>query len=408
MINEKEEEIEIYKIPLRNNKQEIVDYSFVDEIDFNNVNKYKWNKVAGYARGIIDNINIGLHQFIIGKAINNQVIDHINGNKLDNRKDNLIFSTRSQNSQNRPKLEGGSSKYIGVQFDKKSKKWKSSSHLNGIQTHLGHFEDEINAAKKYDTFVLLHFGKNAKTNNLLNYEDIKNIDINNLLRKKERDLPCNIRMKCNSYEVLIVYNGIKYNKTLPTLEKAIDKLKEFQDEIEIIKQKEIEEHYNKEITRNEFDIAIIPVKNNKGEIIDNFMVDDNKWYDIMKYKWSKSNNYFVARINGKMINIHRYLMNANKNDIIDHIDKNTKNNQMNNLRVSNESLNTHNRTKKANTTSKYYGVSWNKKDNIWIVSICKDNVKYYLGSFDNENEAAMTYNKKAVELYGEFANLNII
>jgi hypothetical protein len=56
----------------------------------------------------------------------------------------------------------------------------------------------------------------------------------------------------------------------------------------------------------------------------------------------------------------------------------------------------------------YVGVSKDKDSPYWVANISKDKVKYYLGYFKSEEEAAEAYNKKAIELYGENARLNII
>lgn len=102
--------------------------------------------------------------------------------------------------------------------------------------------------------------------------------------------------------------------------------------------------------------------------------------------------------------MHRYLIKCD--EIIDHINGNRKDNRLCNLRKSNVSLNSHNKKKKENTTSKYIGVRFNK--NKYTASITKDGKCYYLGRFENEEDAAKAYNKKSVELYGEFAKLNDI
>ena len=105
-----------YKIPLKNILKEIVAYAFVDEEEFEKINSFKWYLSNGYARSSKNEI---MHRYIMGANIGDKSVDHINGNKLDNRKSNLRFVTSSQNSQNRPKKEGRSSKYIGVSYRKK-------------------------------------------------------------------------------------------------------------------------------------------------------------------------------------------------------------------------------------------------------------------------------------------------
>ena len=59
-----------------------------------------------------------------------------------------------------------------------------------------------------------------------------------------------------------------------------------------------------------------------------------------------------------------------------------------------------------NAGSRYKGVCWHKRKKKWCVSICKSGKRAYLGPFDNETEAALAYDQKAKELFGEFAYLN--
>jgi hypothetical protein len=92
--------------------------------------------------------------------------------------------------------------------------------------------------------------------------------------------------------------------------------------------------------------------------------------------------------------------------LVDHIDHDPKNNKDDNLRLSNSVNNNHNRTKKPNTSSNYLGVSYQKSRNKFRASIRKDGQTYNLGIFKDAKTAALSYNIKAKELYGEFANLN--
>lgn len=91
---------------------------------------------------------------------------------------------------------------------------------------------------------------------------------------------------------------------------------------------------------------------------------------------------------------------------IDHIDNNHLNNNIKNLRPVTRSQNNMNRIKLRNTSSKFKGVCWNKQLNKWEVGIKINNKKKYLGLFKSETDAAIAYNNAAIELFGEYANLN--
>lgn len=98
--------------------------------------------------------------------------------------------------------------------------------------------------------------------------------------------------------------------------------------------------------------------------------------------------------------------------ILDHIDGNRTNNSKENLRISNASYNCHNRRKSPNTSSKYYGVAYFKRDNNWEARIRIPTKgrgkKLFLGRYKSEDDAALAYNTKAKELYGDVAKLNVI
>lgn len=88
--------------------------------------QYKWYISQGYIRRKTkENKSIFIHRLVMN-APKNMVVDHINGNTLDNRRENLRVVTSSQNSMNRTKLpKHNTSGFLGVYFHKKQKKWRA-------------------------------------------------------------------------------------------------------------------------------------------------------------------------------------------------------------------------------------------------------------------------------------------
>jgi hypothetical protein len=78
-----------------------------------------------------------------------EFVDHVNGNGLDNRRGNLRLATKSQNAQNRRKVNGTTSQYKGTTWDKHSNKWKAQIRHNGKLIHLGLFDTEADAHRAY-------------------------------------------------------------------------------------------------------------------------------------------------------------------------------------------------------------------------------------------------------------------
>jgi hypothetical protein len=344
------------------------------------------------------------------------VINHINNNTFDNRNSNLEESTYKANAQNKKKTTKKTiSKYIGVSFHKPTNKWRASC----CSKHLGLFENEIDAGIIYDKYALIVLGKNASINNLIVYDDIKNLTINDILKTKvNRKLPTNINIHNNKYRVSIRSNYILYEKNgIETLEDAMQILINFKKEIDNKKNLDLIEHNKKEITRDINDNAILYLYNNKKEKIGTTIVDDHKWHELQLANWIISNNYVVGYVNKKLIRLHRYLMNIShlpygdlENDkLVDHIDNNTFNNKIENLRLVTHLENGKNKSKSKskNCTSNYKGVSktpYNKFNG----KIQFDNYVYGLGNYELEIKAAIAYNLAAKYLFKEFANLNKI
>lgn len=148
------------------------------------------------------------------------------------------------------------------------------------------------------------------------------------------------------------------------------------------------------------------------------IVDDADFEYLNQWKWyaafDKSSNTFYAgrTIHGetnKSIRMHRVIMGiVDSCVLVDHINHNGLHNYRSNLRIATKGQNNANVRSHKGSTSKYLGVSWNRQINKWRVVVQKDGKQIRVGHFNTEDEAALCYNKKALEIHGDFANLNII
>lgn len=132
-----------------------------------------------------------------------------------------------------------------------------------------------------------------------------------------------------------------------------------------------------------------------------------KWYAHKDKKTWYARRSYGPRIERKSINMHTFIMGLNQGQKVDHRNNNGLDNRRDNLRECTNSQNATNSTKrKGNFTSRYKGVSWDKRDKNWRAQIMVDYKKKRIGNFDNEIDAAKAYDRFAIELHGEYASIN--
>ena len=152
---------------------------------------------------------------------------------------------------------------------------------------------------------------------------------------------------------------------------------------------------------------LIPLTQGKFAI-----VDAEDYPRLARYNWhchrSRNICYAFRREGGtgRSVGMHRQILEAPKGVWVDHIDGNGLNNRKSNLRLCSATENACNRRPVPNRHSRYKGVSWHKRQKKWAVRIAKRGKGIHLGSFDDEMEAAVAYDRKAEVLFGEFAYLN--
>jgi len=120
-------------IPLSQGK-----FALIDDQDFEYLNQWKWTYDRGYARRNDKKKKIYLHRLINKTPLGFQT-DHINKNKLDNRKCNLRTANHKVNSINRGLQLNNISGYRGVYLKKGDKKWRAYINNNGKMIHLGYY-----------------------------------------------------------------------------------------------------------------------------------------------------------------------------------------------------------------------------------------------------------------------------
>lgn len=145
------------------------------------------------------------------------------------------------------------------------------------------------------------------------------------------------------------------------------------------------------------------------------IVDDDDFETVSNHSWcadTSMENYVRAycNIKKKIIKLHRFVLKLTDSKIIvDHINGNPLDNRKENLRICTRSQNQCNqKTWKSTKSSRYKGVSWRPDRSKWCAYISKNGKRKSLGCYHSEHEAAEAYNKKAIDLFGEFAKLNVI
>lgn len=135
-------------------------------------------------------------------------------------------------------------------------------------------------------------------------------------------------------------------------------------------------------------------------------VNSLKWYAMKHPRTGKV--YANTNLDGTIVGLHRFLVNALPFFDVDHRDGNTMNYRRRNLRICLRSQNMANIKAHKDSTSGFKGVSWRKSANKWEARIMVSGKRYELGRFKTAEEAASAYNQAALKFFGSFARLNII
>lgn len=126
---------------------------YFDKCDYDVVKNHTWGTSKG--NRVVATINrktVSIHRFILNPE-EDKVIDHINGNPLDNRRSNLRICTIQENTFNAKVSKNNTSGVTGVWFSKEKNKWYAEGKLNQKKIYLGTYQDfakAVEARVKYE------------------------------------------------------------------------------------------------------------------------------------------------------------------------------------------------------------------------------------------------------------------
>lgn len=153
----------------------------------------------------------------------------------------------------------------------------------------------------------------------------------------------------------------------------------------------------------------IPVTNSTGTVVS----EEDRGLEAYRWYVNRVGSYPHSRKDGGTIFIHREVLARSigrplkKGEYADHINHDTYDNRRGNLRLANSSQSIANRRcLSTKGSSRYKGVSFDKKRGRWCGRIAYGPMRVRLGYFDTEDEAANVYDQWALQLHGEFAYLN--
>lgn len=150
-----------YEVPLTRNKVAVISSE-----DYDVVSKHNWScNKRGYAETRFNNKLVLLHRLIMTPQ-KEDIIDHKDGDKLNNRRENLRVTNKSGNAANSSPQLNSASKYKGVTWDKSRGKWLAKIKKDGVTFNLGRFHTESLAAEAYNIKAVELFGGMARTNNI--------------------------------------------------------------------------------------------------------------------------------------------------------------------------------------------------------------------------------------------------
>jgi hypothetical protein len=138
-------------------------FVYVDAADYEWLSPHTWSCHGGYAARHVKGKRIFMHREIM-RPPKGMVVDHIDGNKLNNCRVNMRNCTPAENHRNRIKGIGASSRFRGVSLRKESGKYRAETRFHGAPVYLGIYDNEVEAARAYDRWAVEQGIEHARLN----------------------------------------------------------------------------------------------------------------------------------------------------------------------------------------------------------------------------------------------------
>ena len=293
--------------------------TLVSKEDYQELNKYPWYlDKDNYAFTRINGEIVRMHCYIKFNIIeenipeDKDIIDHINRNVLDNRRENLRFVSFEENSRNVTKKENCTSKYMGVYYNSDYNTWYASMRI-GTSRKRAQYSNEIHAAHQYNLWIEEYKKYTSNKNDIevpLDFELY--VSVKNDNTKYGGPLEKGIQLKKNKngfvYETTLQYNKKRLSKKCKTYEEAVEYRRKFEKERDDFFEKKLKNENPKLVNNNGDCIFIV-----KGKEI---LIDEHLYYNIIKYKWNFRDDYLRGEVNGNLINLSKFIINDYENDYI--------------------------------------------------------------------------------------------
>lgn len=385
----------------------------------------------GYLKIRINQLSYRVHRIMyqiyhnIYVISSDMIIDHVDGNRTNNIKENLQLVDSFEKNRGLRKYNKGASGYTGVCWHNRLNIWQSYIRLDNKTRHLGYYENLIEAAEAYDIAAV----RKGAINHILNFPEKKE-KYNKFIEENGRDLTvfgtrsteqsgykfiiCDKKSETKKYWRCTLRG---YGKSFCFTEEGLQEAIQWRNDsyMSLHGESFVEPSDRKRVNKNK-KIKVPKVKKTLTlqDLFDKFYIKDgvlmrrtavNNY--ILKDEPAGyidiSDGYYKIRINGIRYKHHRimYQMYHNmeelpNNLVIDHIDRNRINNSKENLHLVDSYENAHNLSKHPMNTSGYTGVSWSKHEKRWKAYITCENERHWLGVYVDLVEAAEAYDVAAL------------